>query len=204
MAIVTLPAVRQAFFNGFKATAMETDKAATFNGKIIIDPAGQADLIAKINAAIAETAKEKWPQSHEKILAKLKADRKLCYSAAPYTNAKGEVYDGFEDMHYISWRNQADAKPPFYGAEGQVLTEEAGLVYGGGFVHAKIEFWAQEHKDYGLRINAKLLGGKFAKHGARFAGGAAPASADDFAGLASEFPDDGFGGGFGGGDDIPL
>ena len=75
-------------------------------------------------------------------------------------------------------------------AEGKVVagvTKSAieQLIYDGCRVNAKIEIWAQDNK-FGRRINCSLLGVMFAGEGENFGGGAAPASADDFAGMAAK------------------
>jgi hypothetical protein len=50
-------------------------------------------------------------------------------------------------------------------------------------VHASVDVWAQDNQ-WGQRVNCSLGGVMFAGDGQRF-GGAAPATADTFAGLAS-------------------
>jgi hypothetical protein len=74
------------------------------------------------------------------------------------------------------------------------LTDEDGKPYGGCYVNASIEIWAQDNQ-FGKRINAQLRGIQFVKDGDAFGGGGSPASADEFEELeaTSEGVDDLFG-----------
>ena len=59
------------------------------------------------------------------------------------------------------------------------LTEDDNVIYGGCYVNAIIELWAQDN-NYGKRINANLLGVQFHKDGEPFGGGGVSVKADDF------------------------
>lgn len=157
-----------------------------WGGKFPIDPKGA--YLKAIEDAILTVAKAKWEKDGERVLETLKDDRKVCFERKPYKSKKtGEVYNGFEGMFTLGARTASNKPQPTvfnkYGepVEGNAAREQ--LIYDGCRVNAKVEFWAQDNK-YGRRINCSLLGVMFAGDGENFSGGSAPASADDFAGLA--------------------
>ncbi|MDE2103919.1 MAG: DUF2815 family protein [Patescibacteria group bacterium] len=159
-----------------------------WGGKFPIDPKGP--YVKVIEAAMLEVAKAKWEKDGESVLEMLKEDKKVCFERKPYKSKKnGEVYNGFDGMFTLGARTPANKPQPTvfdkYGkpVEGNAAREQ--LIYDGCRVNAKIEVWCQDNK-YGRRINCSLLGVMFAGDGEHFGGGSAPASADDFAGLASE------------------
>lgn len=159
-----------------------------YGGKFPIDPKG-ADTKA-IEAAIVEAAKGKWEKDADRILETLKEDKKVCFEHKPYKSKKtGEVYNGFEGMYTLGARTSvAKPKPTVFNKYGEPVTEKGAieqLIYDGCRVNAKVEIWAQDNK-YGRRINCSLLGVMFSSEGQNFGGGAPPASADDFAGMASK------------------
>jgi hypothetical protein len=163
------------------------DGEPAYGGKLIIEPT-DAD-VAKIEATIKAVATAKWGAKAEQILELLKEDKKIAFVKGPYRNSKtGDVYDGFEGMYHLSTRNP-ETRPTALDGNSQPTTQADGLIYGGCFVHASVEFWAQDNK-WGRRINCNLRGVMYAGEGPRF-GGTAPAKADEFAGLAgaSEVPD---------------
>jgi hypothetical protein len=59
-------------------------------------------------------------------------------------------------------------RPTVVGRDKTPLTEEDGVIYGGCYVTAIINLWAQDNS-YGKRVNANLLGVQFKKDGEAFA-----------------------------------
>lgn len=156
-----------------------------YGGKFPIPPGELADLIEK---TMLEVATRKWEKDGEKVLAMLKEDKKVCFERKPYRSKKtGEVYNGFEGMFTLGSRTPANKPAPTtfdkFGQPVTGKTEIERMFYDGCRVNAKVEFWAQDNK-FGRRVNCTLLGVMFANDGESFGGGAAPASADDFAGMA--------------------
>ena len=154
---------------------------------IIIPKSDNAKLLTK---TVAEVAATEWKDKSTGVLKKLGADRRVCYTESAYLTKEGEPYDGFAGNHYVQTRN-AKGRPTIFNQYGEQIEDAAkieALIYGGCFTHAMIDLWAQDNK-WGQRINATLLGVMFAGEGASFGGGAPPAAADDFAGLAAERSD---------------
>jgi hypothetical protein len=106
------------------------------------------------------------------------ADDKICLK-----DGDAFEYDGYAG-HY-SIKASTDKRPLVIDRDKTPLNAEDNKPYGGCYVNANIELWAQNN-GYGKRINAKLLGVQFAKDGEPFASGAV-ASVDDFDDFDDEF-----------------
>ena len=149
-------------------------------------PVTDKETIDTIEAAMLAVAKAKWKDDGEAILAMLKEEGKVCFERKAYRSKKtGKVYDGFENTFSLGARN-AKAQPTTFDEYGKAVLGKVAIeqkFYSGCKVHPKLEFWAQDNS-FGRRINCSLLGVMWAGEGERFGGGSAPASADDFAGLA--------------------
>lgn len=159
-----------------------------YGAKLIVDPKG--DHAKQIKAAILAAAKEKWKDEAQEVIDGLTDDKKVCYVESEYRNKKTrQPYAGFENMFYLSARN-ASVQPTIVDRHGAEVTNKADiarLIYSGCYVHASVDIWPQDNK-WGQRINCTLRGVMFAKDGENF-GGAAPASADEFADLAADVED---------------
>lgn len=158
------------------------DGEPAFQAKFIIEP-GSA-LAKELDAAMAQVAKDQWKDKADIVMESLKEDKKLCFVHGPYKNKKtGEPYLGFAGMWSLSSRKKQ--QPTIFDQFGKQVTDPAkirSLIYSGCYVNAKVDIWAQDNR-YGRRINAALQGVMFAADGEAF-GGSAPATADDFAGMA--------------------
>ena len=171
---VNLKKVRIAFPALFEAKTVNGEGEPRFSAAFVIDPSSEnAKALA---AALKETAVAKWGAKAEGILSELKKKGRVCYVEGPKTNGNGEVYDGFEDMHSLNASNKA--RPLVLDRDKSPLTAADGRPYGGCYVNAVVELWAQDN-NFGKRINATLKGVQFDKDGDAFGGGA-PASPDDF------------------------
>lgn len=155
-----------------------------YGGKLIIDPK-DAD-VKRIDQAIREAAETKWKEDAEDVLAMLYEDKRVCFDKSPYRSKKtGKPYAGFEGMFNLGTRN-AKTQPSVFDIYGDPVTDPnkiEALIYSGCYVHASVEFWAQDNT-FGRRINCSLLGVMFAGDGESFGGGSAPATAEDFSNLA--------------------
>ena len=167
---IKLSNVRLAFPSLFEAKTFKGEGKPAFSASFLIpknDP-----LIATINAAIEQVAKDKWG-------AKAEANLKIMRTADKTALHNGDLkadFEGFEGNMYVSSRNPL--RPLVLDANKTPLTEKDGKPYAGCFVNASIELWPQDN-DFGKRINATLTGIQFARDGESFTGGGI-ASADDF------------------------
>lgn len=175
---ITLDTTRIAFCNVHEAKAFQGDGEPRFSATFIIEP-GSPNAKA-LASGMAQVATEKWGPKGAATLADLVKKGRVCYSTAPKTNASGEVYDGFEDMHSVTASNKV--RPTVIDRDTSPLVAADGRPYSGCYVNAIIELWAQDNQ-FGKRINATLKGVQFVRNGDAFAGGASVARADEFADL---------------------
>lgn len=182
---VKLKKVRGAFLNLFEAKAFE-DNEPKFSGCFIMEPTGEN--VKAMRKAVAEVAKEEWgkktmPLKKGKetvqvpVLEYLEASDRVCYREGPKTNASGEIFEGFEDMYYVSATNKR--RPSIFDRDKTPLTEADGKPYSGCYVNVVLDLWPQDHPKFGKRINATVTGVQFHSDGDGFGGGA-PASENDF------------------------
>ena len=139
-----------------------------------------------IEAAILAEAEEAWKDKAASVVKMLEEDGKVCFTKKVYKSKKtGEPYQGFEGKHFLSTRN-AKTQPTVFNQYGEELNSKSEIeakAFSGAVVNASIEVWAQDNK-WGRRVNCSLRGVMLTGEGENFGGGSAPASADEFAGLA--------------------
>ena len=162
--------VRLAFPCLWEAKTVNGEGKPAFSAAFLIDPADPQ--VKAINAAIDQTATEKWGAKAPAMLAQMrKADK-----VALHDGDLKATYDGFPGNLFISARNPL--RPTVVGSDKTPLVEQDGKPYAGCYVNAVLELWAQDN-NYGKRVNATLMGVQFLRDGDAFAGGGV-ASDDDF------------------------
>jgi hypothetical protein len=169
--------VRISFPNLFEARAINGEGDPRFSAAFVIEP-GSANNAA-LSAAMEAVAKEKWGAKAAGILHELKSKGRVAFKESPLSK-DGEVYDGFEGMYALNASNVA--RVPVIDRDTKPLTPADGKPYGGCFVDASVEIWAQDNS-WGKRINAKLRWVQFRGDGDAFTGGA-PVSQDEFEAIA--------------------
>jgi len=180
---VKIQSVRVAFPAVFEPQAIDGGEPK-FGGKFIIDPANKA-LVAELDAAMLQVAKDKWGPKGEQVfngLQKVGKKPDVAFVKEPYKNKDGDAYGGFEDMFYLS--ASSATRPLVIDRDKTPLVNADGKIYSGCYVNINVEFWAQDNK-FGRAIRAQLRGVQFAKDGDAFGGGA-PASTDEFDDLSAE------------------
>jgi hypothetical protein len=150
---------------------------AKYGANLIIDPKNPA--VAELNAAFEAVAKEKWGTNAPAILNALRKQDKL----ALHDGDTKVEYDGFAGNLFVSARS--DTRPTVIDRQRNPVSESDGKIYSGCYVNANIELWAQDHKEFGKRINAQLRGVQFVRDGDAFAAGSA-ADAEEFADLGDQ------------------
>lgn len=155
-----------------------------YGAKFPIKP--NAEHQKAIEAAILAEAKEAWKDKAASVVDMLAEDGKLCFVKKVYKSKKtGEPYTGFEGMHFLSTRN-AKTQPTVFDQYGEEVSGKGDIerkAFSGAVVNASVEIWAQDNK-WGRRVNCSLRGVMLTGEGENIGGGSAPASADEFAGLA--------------------
>ena len=173
---MTIKNCRLAFPAIFEAKAVNPGDTPAFSAALLIGK--DHPQLAEIKKAIGTVGADKWKDKAPAILKQLEAGGKT----ALHDGDTKASYDGFEGNLFISARNQS--KPAVKDRDGKTdLTRADGRPYGGCYVNAVVEFWAQDN-NYGKRVNATLLGVQFVRDGAAFAGGTT-ASDDDFEDLSA-------------------
>lgn len=172
MSKVTLQNVRIAFPELFTAKVQgDGEGKPKFSAAFLFPP--DHPCIPKIEAAMAEVAKEKWAAKADQVVKSLKAADKM----ALHDGDNKADYAGYEGNMFINASNAA--RPTVIGRDKSPLAEKDGVIYSGCYVNAIVEIWAQDHAKFGKRINASLSGVQFYKDGDAFSGGRA-AGADEF------------------------
>jgi hypothetical protein len=161
------------------------DGEPAYGAKLPIEPSS-ANL-KLIEDAIREEAKAVWKDKADSILDMLREDNKLCLVKKEYrSKSTGEVYEGFQNSFVLSTRN-AKVQPSIFNQYGDPLEKKSDIerqAFSGAVASGvSVEIWAQDNK-WGKRVNCTLLGVMLSGEGTSIGGGSAPASADDFAGLA--------------------
>lgn len=130
-----------------------------------------------IGKAMQEAASAKFGPQAQQTLQALIAGARVCLRDG---NSKPDLA-GYPGNLFVSARS---ATPPkfFNHVPLEITLAEAqasGLFYSGVYVSASIAIWAQANQ-HGKRINAQLLALQSLGRGERVAGGAAPATAEEF------------------------
>lgn len=175
--------VRLAFPHLFQASKFAGGEgAAKFQAAFLFGPNHPAKKM--VEDACLAVAKEKWGAKGVDVHnALLKQDKLAIHDG----DIKAD-YEGYPGNFFVNASNAT--KPAVRDADGQTeLTAQDGKPYAGCYVTALIEIWAQDHKQYGKRINAGLRGVQFYKDGDAFSG-SPPASDEEFDNLDSGGDDD--------------
>lgn len=173
---VTLKDVRLAFPDLFEARAFNGEGEAKFGASFLFPPDHPA--VAEVEKAIEAAAEEKWKDKAKTTLKSVKAKGDVCLHDG---NLKEELA-GYAGNFYISARSSV--RPTVVDRDRSPLAASDGRPYGGCYVNAIIEVWAQDN-GFGKRVNATLKGVQFVRDGEAFAGGTA-ASPDEFEELEGE------------------
>lgn len=146
-----------------------TDPTKYYSVNLIIPPTHSQ--FKDLNKSMELLAAEKWPNKGPTVLKAAKAIGKVFFRDG---DLKAD-YDGFSGNWFISARSKV--KPNYFDHQRNIITEESGILYGGCYVNASLEFYAYTKGNNGL--GAGLRGLQFLRKGDAFGGGS-PADEDDF------------------------
>lgn len=167
---LTFKDARLAFPNIFEPRANEKGELQ-FSGAFIFAPDHSG--IKDLDAVIDEVGKAKWGAKWPQILKELKAGDRL-----PIHNGDSKAsLAGYEGNMFFNAYNKV--RPTVVDRDRSPLTAQDGKPYGGCYVNAIVDVWAQENS-YGKRINCQLQGVQYVRDGDSFAGGGKAAEAADF------------------------
>lgn len=170
---VILKGVRLAFPNLFRTTQFEGEGDPYYAATFLIEPGSANDKA--IQSAITVAANAKWEKKADAVMTTIRGQSlKFCY-----IDGNTKEYTGFENMWALSTkRYQTNGPPKVIDRDMTVLGPESGKPYGGCYVNAKVQIWAQDNQ-YGKGIRCTLMAVQFLKDGDAF-GGAGPANTDGF------------------------
>lgn len=173
MAEVIIRGARLAFPDLFQARQFDGSGPFTYGCTLLVDP--KSEDHKKIVAAIQAVAKERWSDKFETVLKGIKDNnQKICYYPGDTKD-----YDGFAGMYALSTKRQQEAgKPKVVDQKRQDLTPADGKPYGGCYVNAKVDIWAQDNK-WGKAVRCTLHAIQFVKDGDAFTA-TGPANIDGF------------------------
>lgn len=177
--IVTLKNVRLSFPRLFQMATVNGEGKPAYSCSLLLsadDP--QVDAI---NEAIDKVGAEKWAAKSKTILGSLRGADKVCLHNG---DSKADL-EGYAGNFFLSARSYA--KVLVVDRDRTQLEESSGRPYGGCYVDASVEFWAQDNQ-FGKRVNATLRWVQFRRNGDAFAGGA-PASPDEIEDISVEEDD---------------
>lgn len=157
-----------------------------FNYKCSFLFAPNSQAAKDVDAAVKAVAKEAWAARAETILSSIKNNSMKCC----FIEGDMKEYDGYAgNLVLAAGRGEDKGRPLVIDTNKSPLTASDGKPYGGCYVDAVVEIWAQDN-GHGKAIRATLNGVQFRRDGDRFSGGE-PASVDDFEDLTTnEFADD--------------
>jgi hypothetical protein len=183
MTQVVLRNVRLSFPDLFEAKQFQGQGPFSYRASFLMEP--DSDNKKKLDAAIKEVAVAKWAAKADGLLAGILPNGQKCC----LVDGNTKTYNGYAGNFALSsTRDQTAGKPKVVDRNKSVeLTAADGKLYGGCYVNAVVDIWAQDNQ-FGKAIRATLVTVQFVKDGESF-GGAVPASADALDDL--DFEDDG-------------
>lgn len=162
--------VRLSFPKLFKAEAYGDNPTPMFQASFLFAPGSEAHKA--LESAMVAAAQEKWGAKAAQTLKALVASNKVCLRNG---DEKADL-DGYAGMLFLNARNAK--RPLIVDKDRAPLVEADGKPYAGCFVNAVLDIYAQDHPQYGKRINASLGGVQFVRDGDAF--GAKGVSESDF------------------------
>lgn len=181
---IILKDVRCAFVNVHRTTQFQGEGDPYYGINLLIEPGSENDKL--VQGAIVKAAEAKWEKKAQAILGTLRGQsQKFCY-----IDGNTKEYTGFENKMALSAKRQASAGPPkLIDRDMSELDEMSGKPYGGCFVNAKVQLWAQDSTKWGKGIRCTLITVQFVRDGEAF-GGTAPADAEGMEAVETPADDD--------------
>ena len=169
---VVLHNVRLSFPDLFEAVQYQGKGAFSYKATFLVAPGSANDK--KIEAAIQTEATAEYGKKAAAKLALLAPQpQKYCYR-----DGEEKEYDGYEGVKFLgAKRKQNDGPPAVIDEAKRQLSAASGKVYGGCYVNASVDIYAQSGENEGIRCS--LIGVQFCADGDSF-GGASAANTDDF------------------------
>jgi hypothetical protein len=152
-----------AFPDLFEARQFDGKGPFTYGAAFLMEPTSPEK--AALDAAIQEAATAKWGVKAPEILKGIVGQSQKCCFVSGDTKSN---YDGYAGMWALSAKRQQDSgHPKVVDQKLNDLSPSDGKPYGGCYVTAKVEIWAQDN-NFGKGIRATLIAVQFVKDGDAF------------------------------------
>lgn len=177
--IFMLKAVRIAFPVLFVAEQFQGEGGFSYSATFLIEPGSANDKT--VRDAIAQAAK-KWEKKTDEVMKAIQGQSmKFCY-----IDGNTKAYDGYAGKWALAAKRPQDSgKPKVLDKNKDVeLTAEDGRIYGGCYVNAKCQIWAQVKGKGAPGMRCSLIAVQFYSDGESF-GGAPPADGSGFESVES-------------------
>lgn len=140
------------------------DGKPRYSSTFLIVPGSANDTA--LEAAIQAAADAKYGAKAQAMLKGMVGNgNKYCYQ-----NGDTKEYEGYAGMKFVAAHRQAkDGAPKVFGIDGMTLLKENdGIIYGGCYVNAVVDIYAQPGENAGIRCG--LIGVQFLRDGVAFSG----------------------------------
>lgn len=168
---VFLKNVRLAFPDLYVAKTFKGEGAPKYGATFLVTPGSENDI--KIEKAIVEVSTPQWGDKTALVVKSIIGQPlKWCY-----LDGDLKEYDGFAGMKALSAkRRETDGPVLVLDRDTTPLTAESGRPYGGCYVNARVQLWAQKN-EWGNGMRATLVVVQFLNDGDSFGGASKPSAA---------------------------
>lgn len=182
MSKIVIKNVRLSFPKLFEATTFKGTGTPRYEATFLIEP--NSDAHKAISVALFEAANLKWGAKASAKLKQLRSSKQtFCYMPGESTGREEN-----EGLFVLSSnRKEKDGPVGKFDSDKTPIHSDNGRIYGGCFVNASVDIWAQDGEFPGMRCT--LIAVQFAKDGDAFGGTAAKSTGDEFEALESATDD---------------
>lgn len=165
--------VRIAFPDVFLAKQFQGAGDLHYSATFLVSPTSPTHTL--LQNTINSVAEERWKEKAKAVLKTIEGNNQKCC----YYPGDLKEYDGFAGMYALSAkRSEKSGHPKVVDQKRHDLSREDGKPYGGCYVNAKVDIWAQDN-EYGKGIRATLIAVQFLRDGDAFSA-TGPATAEGF------------------------
>jgi hypothetical protein len=173
---------RLSFPKLFTATTFKGTGTPRYEAAFLVEP--DSDAHKAIEAAIEAVAKERWNAKAAAKLKQLRSSKQTCCYVPGEMTGREEN----EGLFVLTGnRKEKDGPVGKFDSDKTPIHSDNGRLYGGCYVNASVDIWAQDGEYPGIRCT--LIAVQFAKDGDAFGGTAAKSNGDEFEALEATSDD---------------
>lgn len=179
---VVLKNVRLSFPKIFDPTQYKGSGPLRYEAAFLVDPTSESHKA--VEDAIKEVAKAKWGAKADSKLKALRSSKNTCCYIPGEMTGREEN----EGLFVLTGnRKEKDGPVAKFDSDKTPIHSDNGRLYGGCYVNASVDIWAQDGEYTGIRCT--LIAIQFAKDGDAFGGVAAKSNGDEFEALEATADD---------------